>query len=566
MKKTIFSILILLITFSSSVYALDNKTENINFNIWDSYLVTWDWDLTILRAGNFTKNFYLDWWLAPNLTIYYWYDNKYYKSLNTSILPEWKWPNTWKDWYRVLWYKSTFWIKLLSQIDNKSFNLSILSKWEFNLDIKKIDISDYELVENQIISSTGIVCDSDFKDWKDDTWNWFKYNGKWFYKSSFTHCFWKEKVESIYNFCNKKNSWISDIWNWFFSDKWVLCFWNNPVIEEEKFWKKELNFYGKASICNKNTSCYWKKIEWIIYIDKFKFIGEENGSKYVWVGDVVYEWHKLLENVSSVKFELLNDMYYKDSDNVFYNRKIIDWADSQTFKALHQSWWVDKNNLYLWPKKMDVDFDYDTITVVSGTPIDKNQAYTSKWPISHKEFIDMEWKPFEELGLSFPMKTNYLWIIYNIIWFIVVVVLVWLIIIKNKSVFVNIFYYIYSIFILYIWWTWYYNYAITDKKRLAQDSLSWIGDLFWEHVVLPTFFMNNNFAHMFYSELYLYWFSMSIYFPIILIIFSLLWVFIFIKNRDKKLNYLFLVLLLLSLIFIIHMFASFFYTSWSIWM
>jgi hypothetical protein len=135
--------------------------------------------------------------------------------------------------------------------------------------------------------------------------------------------------------------------------------------------------------------------------------------------------------------------------------------------------------------------------------------------------------------------------------------------VSNSSL-INIWYYIYTIFVLYIWWTWYYNYAITDQKRLAQNSLSWIGDLFWEYVVVPTFFMNNNFAHMFYREWYLFWFSMSIYFPIILILFSLLGIFIFIKNRDKKLNYLFLILLLLWLVFIIHMLVSFLYTSWSI--
>lgn len=137
---------------------------------------------------------------------------------------------------------------------------------------------------------------------------------------------------------------------------------------------------------------------------------------------------------------------------------------------------------------------------------------------------------------------------------------------NTKNDYINIGYYIYTIFILYIWLTWYYNYAITDRNRLSKDSLSWISDLFSEHVIFPTFFMNNNFAHVFYSKRYLFWLDFNIFFPTILIIFSLLGIFVFIKNREKKLNYLFLISLLLSLILLIHMLFSFFHISWSIWM
>lgn len=275
------------------------------------------------------------------------------------------------------------------------------------------------------------VCDSNFKEWVDDTWNWFRYNNLWFYKSGYNHCFWKEKIESIYRFCDEKNKWRTDLWNWFFSDKWVLCFSNNSVIEKESFWKKELKKDVRMSICNKNTSCYWNDFK-SISVDKFKFYWEENGWTYIWIWDNVYVGHKLIVDVTSQGFELLNDMYYKDSENVFYNRKIIEWADPISFKALHQWWGVDTNNLYKWSEKLDVIFDYDTITVVKWTPIDKNQAYTINWIISHKEFIEIKKISFDELWLNFQMNTDHFNYLFIALW---IFISLWLIffIIKNTK-------------------------------------------------------------------------------------------------------------------------------------
>ncbi len=561
MKKIfIFIFLLVLIPLNNTFATTSNKI--VEFKIWDSYLVTWWWDTSIIKADSFKKNNgYLNWWLAPTITIYYWHENNFYRHLGTFLLPEWKWSMKSEDGYRVLWERLTFWIKLLSQVDNKSFKLDILKRGDFDLNIKKINISDYEV-------SNNITCVYDFQDWINDSWNWFRYEGKWFYNIGNLFCFWKEKIKFAYRFCDKNNSWMSDLWNGFFSDKWVLCLLNSALIEKEWFLRKTSNLY----ICSKNSSCSWGEFNGIS-VSNFKFIWERQKSKYISIWDKVYRWTKLLdkfvyrwiklvENVTAKWFEVLSKMHYKDQNNVFYNDIIIEWANTKDFKALNSLWWADKENLYVWTNSLNVKFDYDSVTNVSYDILaDKNRWYTKNWIISHREVSKIEWKSFDELWLGFPAKIDYSYYVYLALWIIWFLLLTYFSI-KIRGNIINILYYIYTMFVLCIWLTWYYNYAITDKKRLGKDSLSWISDLFWEYVIFPTFPMNSIVAYNTYWKIYLFWFIPNIYFQITLIIFSLLWIYALIRNRKNWLNYIFLVLLIIGTIFIIHMLVSFLFSYW----
>ena len=58
---------------------------------------------------------------------------------------------------------------------------------------------------------------------------------------------------------------------------------------------------------------------------------------------------------------------------------------------------------------MDVDFDRETITVVSyDTLIDKNHGYTKSGTISHRALMKIDGRNIKQLDLPFHMKTDYI--------------------------------------------------------------------------------------------------------------------------------------------------------------
>ncbi len=355
---------------------------------------------------------------------------------------------------------------------------------------------------------------------------------------------WSSSKQVEFDYYNKFENWklykIEDHsgWVWIYKKSGAFLYWIDGFYRGND----DINIfspilYGVVSIENNIIKLKIKSKKGLKFnIKKINLNDYKIYDKYSIKKNIILNWSlKIKWNTVELSWkEYFDDISYKDKKNIYYNNKIIKWADYNSFKYLGHWWWADKNNLYSWSKKMDVKFDYDTISIRRSTPIDKIQAYTNEWTITHKEFLKMEEKTWEELNLPFPMKSNYLWLIYNILWIILLIWIIYFIIKKNTTKLVKILYYFYTIFVTYIWITWYYNYAIIDKKRMAQNSLSWIWDLFWENVIFPTFFMNNSFAHIFYSKEYLFWLKFNIYFPIILIIFSLLWLFIFLKIEKIK--------------------------------
>ena len=274
---------------------------------------------------------------------------------------------------------------------------------------------------------------------------------------------WAKDKKNIYNFDNKiKKPWDMDLksleyvsdeflkdknnvfyWNrrnfelikWVDSETFELLWYdysrdkNNVYFRDRKLElvdPKTVKYLSGSLIKDKNSvyfySLGWKWglniVSWINDIDSFEYLGEG----YAKDKDFVYikndDNMKKIENCDVKTFEMLEffnwklddftpSLYWKDKKEAYYNWKVINEADIETFDLV--DWWFwdyakDVNNIYFYWKKFQ-NADPETFEVISSwQQQDKDFVYLKN------EFDDIitiaDRKTFEKLEYPYARDKN----------------------------------------------------------------------------------------------------------------------------------------------------------------
>ena len=136
------------------------------------------------------------------------------------------------------------------------------------------------------------------------------------------------------------------------------------------FLAKDDNFiyYGDHIISKDPDSC---EILNFNYVKNYKF---------VWfIRNLIFPRIELLQYGSSAKdFEIIDNRYAKDANNVFFHGLKIENANVEHFQVLGQNWSKDDKNIFK-VNRLCSEADYETFEVTDEYVKDKNRFYDKKY-------------------------------------------------------------------------------------------------------------------------------------------------------------------------------------------
>ena len=131
------------------------------------------------------------------------------------------------------------------------------------------------------------------------------------------------------------------------------------------------------------------------YITNGKFV-------YVMVPGWPADFKTKIEGADLKTFEVLNDRYSKDKNNVYYFAEKIKEADAKTFESLNKIYGKDKKNIYIGSKIFE-KADHETFEIINEMySRDKNRVFCNDGRIVNK--ADPE--TFEDLSEIYGKDKN----------------------------------------------------------------------------------------------------------------------------------------------------------------
>lgn len=185
-------------------------------------------------------------------------------------------------------------------------------------------------------------------------------------------------------FCNYSSNFFSIKFSY---NSWWADFWNDLSNESNIFNFKTIEY--KYPDYNIHYRCFWTNWK-----------------------NIFYYWKKL-NNLDAKTFKLLNNVFIKDKNNVYWlsGREEapypIKWSDPNTFKALNIYYWKDKNNVYYIDRilmNLEILGKADTKTFqLLNTEYSKDKKYVYfKWKI-------IDWADSDTFSLYKESKYKIYW-------------------------------------------------------------------------------------------------------------------------------------------------------------
>ncbi len=110
----------------------------------------------------------------------------------------------------------------------------------------------------------------------------------------------------------------------------------------------------------------------------FNFYYVKNDKKVWFIRNLIFPRIEVLYGCSAEDFEIIDNRYAKDANNVFVHGLLIENANVEYFQVLGQNWSKDDKNIFK-VNRLCSEIDYDTFEVTDEYVKDKNRSYEKKY-------------------------------------------------------------------------------------------------------------------------------------------------------------------------------------------